>query len=748
MERAGWQGRLVSVTLGLFSAGAVAWCLFVDLETGPWEFCRVLAGLAALWLPVGSVVYLALGDRCADGLTRCTLSAAASYGLTTPLYVLCGAIGLAVPGFQYVFYVLQGLMVAAALGLLLRRGRLGFSLDVASALRRVDWLLAALVGLSLLTTSRYKQTIVPLPGQDAVRLAQHGDTTYLTAQAYELGRRTPALQQSIRVRIKERAYHMFPHATAMLIARYAGQADMLRAVLHYQYTVVDVLLVLIGFCTVRRLTESRGAGYLAAALLFVLAIPMAPMTEEAIGYFYFTLLPYSSSSLEPSILCSPHTYCALPPILAALLATLEFGAPIAAGCGAAGPAIVAGLLAAVSLRFRVQAFLILFPGMMLLLAWLGWRTRQRAFWLAATVAVLAVGVQLLEMRSPAYYPASAGLEITDNHLALDCQFLAGWPGASAVRGWLEQHLTRTLFRRTWQIVCLSSFAVLNIAGLPMVLAALLQCGQRRSWQTATGAYTAMIVWMAVGTAIGSTCLRTHYDHYSLGGESLFLYGWYLMPMAAAGLWTFGRLMARAGVSFASCHAASVCRAGAVGAAVVVVLAATVWQRVRPESRVEMCVPSTAAVLSREEWNALTYMRENLPADAVLATNTRHHPPNYCVLSGIAGRTTYLEYMGMGGPLGGSATDQWPCRQTRLDRLWDTDNPDEFAAYILEIGATHLVEYAERPLHLHPSNSLEEFWIGPQGKVKVWTLRTIPGSREIYREVRRRSDPDGEQFRVY
>src|ERR1700753_2741973 len=96
----------LALSCGATSVASLGWCLFADLGMTPWEVGRVVAGLAALWLPLGGVFYVLLRDACPDPLARGTLSATASYALTSPLYLLFGDIDLALPGFQTGFYVL------------------------------------------------------------------------------------------------------------------------------------------------------------------------------------------------------------------------------------------------------------------------------------------------------------------------------------------------------------------------------------------------------------------------------------------------------------------------------------------------------------------------------------------------------------------------------------------------------------------------------------------------------------------
>jgi hypothetical protein len=159
------------------------------------------------------------------------------------------------------------------------------------------------------------------------------------------------------------------------------------------------------------------------------------------------------------------------------------------------------------------------------------------------------------------------------------------------------------------------------------------------------------------------------------------------------------------------------------AAVLVLGAACVWQRVRPNSDLQVCILNGAPLLSGEEWEALSFMRDNLPARAIVLSKQSHHHLFYCTFSGLAGRRTFLEFYSMEG-YSGEGNDKNPARWARIDRVWSADNPAEFSAAVLATGATHLVEFAEHPLPRHFSECLEESWSGPTGAVRVWAFRAL------------------------
>lgn len=706
----------------LLSLAALAWCTFADLHIGLAEGGRVLLGLAALFLPIGSLVYVLLAGRTTDMLARITLSAVAAYGLTAPLYALCGLCGHAVPGFQFAFYIIEGLIAAGALACAVRnhfarRGAEHAALDdkVPVAAGRFNWVLVLLIASSILVTNRYKTPLEPLADQ-SWQLATQTDTTYLAALAYELDRHTPPEQQASRAGLKERAYHLFPHVTTMLMARYTGQPDMLRALLQYQFTLVDILVCLGVFLIAQRLTRSQLAGFFAVATIAIFAIPLAPGMRGGLCYYYFTWHPQATSSLEPALLCVPQLYCALPVIFGTLLFVLEMSLQLTRGAAAGTLAILGALLAAMLIRFRAQTFVILFPGMLLLLGLLWLRTRQRAFLAAGLLALVAAGGQILEMASSLYYPDTARLIVGDNRLAHRVHFLNAWPGSRELYWALWDRLRPPVFSRVWQVVCLTMFGITNIVGIPLAIGTGVHFVRPRTWRSETWAFSALLAWLIFGSLLGGMYLSAPYDGYSLGAQSLFMLGWYALPLLV--------------VDF--CHTCQwselsgpVLRGLTAAAFGMLVVAAVAWQRSRPDTPLQSVTRGGGPIFSAEEQAAIEHLRKHLPADAVLLTRTDHHPTHFATLSGTVGRRAYLEFQGLNAGLQGGPADGDDVRLARIERVWNAAGEDELAAALQATGATHLVEYANQPLHCHASSSLSEYWTGPTGQVKVWTIRQAP-----------------------
>jgi hypothetical protein len=711
----GGSARHFSLVAGLLGALCLAWSCFVDLHCGAGEVIRALAGMFCLWAPVGAVVYLALGSCGLSGVSRFTLSWAISYGLTTAGYAACGALGVVLPGAIYLFYLTQLTLSGAALAWTWRRGLLRRAAWAEFDWLRIDGVLLLLVALSVLIGDRYKAYERVLP-DGRHQLVAHGDATYLASLSHELARQTPPLEQPARAGLKERAYHMFPHITTMLIARYAGLPDMLRALHYYGFAVVEVLLCLIFFCIGQGLTNSRWAGYLSCALVYILAIPLTPVIGNQINYFYFTWYTHATSGLEPSLLCSPQMYTALPVVMGVLLLLLELSVRLSRRQSAGTLAILTAVLAAVVMRFRIQAFLILFPGVMLYLTFMWYHSRQRVLGAAIAIGALCVGAQVWEMRLDLYYPDSARLSIENNMLAHHCPFMTAWPGGETVRVWLQESLSPEGYVVAWQAAGLTGFALLMIAGIPVTLVSLFHFARPASWRADTWGLTALVAWLTGVTLVGGTCLCTTYDMYSVGGQALYLVGWYLLPLFAVGLWQIALLLPRrlAPPRPVSLAAFVFLLAGAVG-----------WQVTRPPSQLQAAMLEAPLLFPDWEWQGFLNMRENLPADAVILSKTDHLPGNSCIFSAVTGRRAFYEYLCMSRFLTGGLEDNNEGREARINRVWNADNLDEFVAAVNDTHSTHLVEYYYRPLRVHPSEALEVFWSSANGEMKIWTFRGKP-----------------------
>ncbi len=239
----------------------------------------------------------------------------------------------------------------------------------------------------------------------------------------------------------------------------------------------------------------------------------------------------------------------------------------------------------------------------------------------------------------------------------------------------------------------------------------------------------MLAWLTIGTVLGSMFLGTTYDTFSLGAQSLFMLGWYLLPLLAIDLSHSGQWISRylpAAKGFAMTLAS------------LLIVAACGWQRMRPATGFQEITNSGGPVISADEFAAIETMRTRLPDDAVLLSKASHHGTHYATLSGTVGRRVFLEYQCMNPYLQGEPTDRDDSRLSRIDRVWKAASPSEFAAAVLDTGASHLVEYSQDPLACHPSDCLEEFWSSQTGKVKLWTFRGHASAEPATRMARQAS----------
>src|SRR5437667_8451656 len=252
--------------------GAIAGCLTVyycvELRLGALELFRFMAGALALWIPLGGWLYVLLRNEVPDRIIRIAFSAGSSYALTTLFYF-----GAATLHCSWFFYFAQIAAVASLIFYAIKNNAIVTNDLVPFS--HFDWVLAALVAASM---------VANIPAQSVWRKdAQTGgmifdgapDQLYHVGLAYELSRHIPPRQAMMRGGSPERAYHNFEHLTTMLIDRYTGQPDMLRALLVYHYAVIQALMCLLLYGIGKTLAASRVAGYCALALMYV-AVPPAP----------------------------------------------------------------------------------------------------------------------------------------------------------------------------------------------------------------------------------------------------------------------------------------------------------------------------------------------------------------------------------------------------------------------------------------------------------------------------------------
>lgn len=701
------------ITKGLpFIALAIMAASFWRIGFGVEEFFRFLAGVVALWGPFATVLFLLL-KRVQDRLARATLGCIGSYALTSLVYFGCAWLGAG-----WLLYLLQ---VAAVLWVVIVVARTGWRSrlrEFPGLLARIDFLLLLLIALSLLVTSPVKVPFVvnPTTGQHKYQLFP--DYLFHAGLSYELSRHVPPRQASIRAGTPERAYHLLPHLTTMLLGRYTGQGDLLRALVVYHLTVIEILMCLALFCIARIIAGVRWAGYISIALMYPLAIAWPKLIDNGYPFFYFTLFPHASSGLEAVELTAPQMYSGITILYGVLLALLLISGNLADDRTDPWLLLITAMLAAALERFRAQIFLALFPAFLLVMIYC-WRRRRESWYLVAAGAALLMSLALYwEMKSPAYFQGMATFKLGCHRYNQSLPFINSWPLAGTLKGLLYGTLRG---RVLWQLVTVPLFMLCNIIGIPLIamtVAFMRTDGARGRFKL----FSFTICWATVMSLPMALFLTTEFDRWSLGGEMLLHTRWYLFPLEGAVLCLiFIRL--QAGLKWPH-------EVWAKGGAVMVVLLMVVvgWRFFLhepdgPASFREMraLVPAAEVSFSSDEWQALLYIREKASPDAVIISN-KYPTAYFFPFSGLAGRAAFLEAEGS-TPLEKCAMTLNPedDRLAIINTLWTTTNPAVFSSTISKTRATLLVEYAEIPLKILASASLRRWWQGPAGQVTIWQI---------------------------
>jgi hypothetical protein len=182
------------------------------------------------------------------------------------------------------------------------------------------------------------------------------------------------------------------HLTTMLIDRYTGQPDMLRAHLVYHYAVIQVLMCLLLYGIGKTLAASRVAGYCTLALMYVAVAPAPNLWPVAaptglpfkiFPFFYFTVFPHLSSGLVPVTLLSPQMYSGLVVLYAGMLGLLLFLERDKLGFRVPLLTLTTALTLAATTRFRIHIALAVLPAFLLIALHLWRETSKRvlACWL-------------------------------------------------------------------------------------------------------------------------------------------------------------------------------------------------------------------------------------------------------------------------------------------------------------------------------------------------------------------------------
>ena len=501
---------------------------------------------------------------------------------------------------------------------------------------------------------------------------------------------------------------MFSHLTTMLLGRFTRQGDLLRVHLVYHYTCIEICLCLLLFSIAVTLTGSRGAGYVAAAILYIAAAQWPPLGPHPFPYFYFTLFPHLSSGLNPVRMTSPQMYSGLVVTYGALLGMLLASVRLYRRERALRLLLVVALLVAATARFRVHVFLPLLPGFLLVLALAWWRTRASACLVAAAVAVVSGMLLILETRSPVYLTGTAGLSFAYNGLGAE-EWISAWPFGPSVLSLLRRqiHDPDTL-RWTWQVVSLSAFVLWNMIGIPLLAATIAYLFGHRAFREDLW-FTVLVLWLVVASTVTGMLVSMGYDTYSVGGQLLLHTRWYVFPFAATGVWSLYLLAQRC-----------VSRFVLVGAGVVYAVACMVVQLMTPTGGALWAAKAAKTSFPHDEWQAFSVLHDQTPPDAVVISN-KYVTQYKCVFSGLAGRAAYVE--------GGDnvvAEKVWRVngrddRERRVQKLWESTDSEEFCNLLATTKATHLVEFGGLPLHVKDPPCMRTMWVGPLKRVRIWKV---------------------------
>jgi hypothetical protein len=709
--------RLASLLVGVIVISLLI-RYFVALEWTATELVRFVFGATALWGPLGVLFYALLQREIPDRVTRFTVSAVTSYALTALTYFMFAAVGIPV-----LFYVVQ---VILTLGLVARAvgQRKSFEDSWFKAVRRrPDWRLAFLIGVSLLVTLPYKTAYVTEPATGDREYVLFPDHLYHTGLAYELYRQVPPRQASIWGGGPERAYHLLPHLTTMLLARMTGQADMLRVHLVYHYTVIEILVVMALYGLGRALTRSTEGGQLAVAFMYILALPWPPILRsfrvpwDAIlawpptsimgdEYFFFTLFPHSTSGITPVATASPQMYSGVLIMFGLMLATTCLSIRSCHRLPVWTLLMAISFMFVATLRFRIHVFLAILPWYVALCAILAFKYRDVRPITFGVLTTLASLLLILEMRSDLYLGGSVGVHLGYSGVASH-PLVNAWPLSELVHVWLSQMLpSPEAFMWVWQIVSVTSFVTLNVVGIPLFLASMMYLSRPVAWQQ-LGLLSSLMCSAVIVSTVGSMVLRAEYDSWSLSGQLLLHTRWYLYPLTA---WCAFQVWKRLQILLTWPRRVWL----AVPTALILAVAAM-------QLSLQDVDRAPRFPLGHAEQAALAFLREHSPPDSVIAENRWVDQYAFWV-SGLAGRAAYLELPG--NPVDSLASQVYPSqrRRERIRELWTVKTDAEFCDMLQPTPISHILEHADQPLQVHPSQCLRQLWRSPSGEVAIWQAR--------------------------
>ncbi|QKQ73067.1 hypothetical protein [Nostoc sp. TCL240-02] len=709
------QSNFINITTVTITLIAIGYYLVVT-EWNVVELLRFCIGIIFLWMPLGALFYILLKRQVQEPIVRLTFSAIASYTLTTLIYF-----SLAVMKLELLFYI-GGIAISIALIIYSIRKKKWLNIQIDLLIwQQFDWVLALLIAVSLVVNIPYQIPWKYNPITNTYKSTVCFDCHYFTSEAYELARHVPPLQQPSRAGTPEVAYHMFPHLTTMLLSRFTGQTDMQRVQIVYHYIIIEIGMCLALYSIVKTLTNSRVAGYLATATMYVTAIPYSPFVKNDIGLFYFTLFPHVSSGIEVLSIFTPQMYSGMLVAYGILLGILH----ISVRCYKKQPVdvvlIITTIMVISTSRFRIHVFLSMLPGFVFLAVY-GWkRTKQKAYLIAASLAIILGLLICLEMKSSYYLAGSASIKLGFNNLTNPKEWtnwINAWPFSQNIYH-LVSHLipNSTVFKWVWQIVSMSAFVALNMIGIPLIIITSIYLSSK-SVRQEFFLFTSLIVWMIVVSTLSAICLTSDYDSYSLAGQMMFPPRWYLFLLMIPGFHYI--------YQFFQPHL-SLTRPIQISLVVAfVVISLAVQQLARP-SLLMTKMYSEGATINASERMTFAYLHDNTPKNSVILTDKYVDDSNF-LLTSITGRAAYLEKTY--DVISELTLKAYPLdnREQVIKNLWATSQSEQFCQLLMATPATHVIEYSTHPLLVNNPLCIQSIWESSNQsipasfeKVTIWKI---------------------------
>ncbi|MEH2238944.1 hypothetical protein [Nostoc sp.] len=709
------KSSFLTITTATITLIAIGY-YFAETEWNIVEFLRFCAGAVLLLMPLGALFYLLLKRQVQEPIVRFTFSAIASYTLTTLIYF-----GLAVFKLELLFYIGA---IAIFIGLIIYSIRKKIYLNIQINLliwQQFDWVLALLIAVTLVVNIPYQIPWKYNPITNTYKSTVCFDCHYFISEAYELARHVPPLQQPSRAGTPETAYHMFPHLTTMLLSRFTGQTDMQRVQIVYHYIIIEIGMCLALYSIVKTLTNSKIAAYLATATMYVTAIPYPPLVKNDTDLFYFTLFPHVSSGIETLSIFIPQMYSGMLVAYGIIIGVLH----ISVRCYQKQPVgivliITAIMIVAIS-RFRIHVFLPMLPGFLLLAAY-GWkRTKQKAYLVAAGLAVVLGLLICLEMKSSYYLAGSASIKLGFNNLTNPekwTHWINAWPFSSNIYNLLSRLIhNSTVFKWVWQIVSMSAFVALNMIGIPLLIITSIYLSNKPARQEFL-LFTSLIVWMIVVSTLSAMCLTNDYDSYSLAGQMMFPTRWYLFVLMIPGLYYV--------YQFFKPHL-FLTRPMQISLVVAFIVISQAAQQLARPSLLMTKMYSEGPTINASERIALVYIHDNTPQNSVILTNKYVDDSDF-LLTSIGGRAAYLE--NTYEVVSKLTLKAYPSddRKQVIKDLWATSQPERFCRLLMTTPATHIIEYSTHPLLVNNPLCMQPIWESSNQsipasseKVTIWKI---------------------------